>query len=76
MEHTIEKIESKPSDYILCSCGRINWHERTHCVDCNELLSLETMSEEQMEMWYNEEYDFWKFEGYIDKEINNINIEI
>ncbi len=66
MEHTLEKIISKPSDYLMCkSCGHINWYENKECVQCGDKIKhKKTVTKAEMEEWADEEEDFWKQQGY------------
>ena len=79
MEHTYEKILSKPSDYRMCnSCGTVNWYDNILCVICGEqTLSKKTMSNDEMHHFLEEEKDFYvEEEGYDEDEIWNIKLEV
>jgi hypothetical protein len=80
MEHTLDKIISKPSDYKLCPlCGNVNWYENEDCYFCGDgdLRITDTMTREEMDDWWKDEYEFWKIEEvYDDEEIFNIKKEI
>lgn len=46
MEHSIERIAGKPSDYKYCNeCGRINWYENTNCISCPSV-NFDAMTED------------------------------
>lgn len=75
MIHTLDKIESKLSDYIVCeNCFGINWYENKECIFCN---SNKLYSDDDMVYnWVKDERSFWESEGYAENKINNIEIQI
>jgi len=78
LEHCLSKIVTKPSDYKLCpACSKVNWYENEECYNCNEnIKDVEFMTEEEMNKFAEEEYGFWKKEGYTEKEIDDLLVEV
>ena len=72
METTYSKILSKMSDYkICCRCGCANWYENKVCHNC-----LNREFKEMDFKWIDEEYEFYKSEGYSENEIDNLKINV
>jgi hypothetical protein len=79
MEHSLEKIISKPSDYKICtSCGNLNWYENEECIICGDDLELsELMDNEMMDDWFEEEKEFWmNVEDYTEEEVYGVIREV
>ena len=76
MQHELEKIVMKPSDYKVCKCGSINWYENDVCVSTDCVEDQFDVSEEAVQKWIDNEYRFWKEEGYSEEEVDLILIEI
>lgn len=72
MEQIILNITSKPNDYILCKCKKINWYENIYCINCGKKLSKKTMNEKQAIKYYNEEIKYYKLDGYTQSEVDDI----
>ena len=71
-------IETKPSDFKVCKkCKCLNWYENEDCVrtDCDGTEFDE--SEEAVNRWVKEEYEFWQEEeGYTEEEVESLYVEV
>ncbi len=78
MEHTLEKIAAKPSDYTICKvCGRLNWYENTECVDTDCSSDILIHEANLFQEWIDNEYNFWlNEEGYMEEEADEIFYDI
>lgn len=49
MHHSLDRIYSKPTDYILCAdkeCRSLNWYENDTCLVCDGILDSSTQEED------------------------------
>ena len=75
MEVSIEKIEGKLSDFKLCkSCGVINWYENEVCHNCGKSKFKEFGK--GIKKYIEDERSFYRNEGYTEKEIDNIFVNV
>ena len=74
MESQLNVICVKQSDYKICNkCGAINWYENEKCICDNNTFDE---SENAVDKWVTEEYEFWESEGLIEGEIDNIFVDV
>jgi len=76
MQHSLNKIISKPADYIKCKCSQINWYENSRCIVCNSKLPKQVMSDNDMLKFEKVELDSWSENGYSEKEALTIKYDI
>ena len=75
MEKELSAIFGKPSDYKICKgCGAINFYEHEECHNCNK----NNFHKEGLGIskYIDNEYEFYKKEGYTEQEIDNIKTEV
>lgn len=76
MQHTLAKILGKPSDYRICNnCGCVNWYENETCVNHCVESKLEE-NDGRVISFVEEEYDFYKEDGYSEVEIDNFTRDV
>lgn len=77
MQHTLERIIGKPSDYKECTtCKQINWYENDSCIECGESLeNISIMTDRQM-LNFKEEELLALSEDYSEEEIYQIVLNV
>jgi len=76
-EMDLQGCIQKPSDLKVCKkCNRLNWYENETCIsqDCRSEVFLE--DEDIIVCVIEEEYKFYKEEGFSEIEVDNIFIEV
>lgn len=79
MEHSLDKIQSKPSDYKICpACNKLNWYENEVCCSCCYFIEDVNIAEKEDILNYvKAEVEFYKLEfGYDTDTALNVKIEI
>ena len=75
MQMDYMRITQKPTDYKVCEeCGHLNWYENEQCCNCD---CKEFDSEERLVvLTIEDDYSFYKQEGYTESEIDNMYIDV
>lgn len=77
MQHSLDKISNKPSDYTKCkSCGKLNWYESPNCCQCGESLDGHCLTDDEMMEFLDAELDYWTAEGFSIDEALNVDYDI
>lgn len=75
MEMCLYQIGAKPNDYMICKeCKHINWYDNTECVECSK--PLHKCKGYSVEEWVDDEYEFWKDEGWREPDIDEVIYEV
>lgn len=59
--HTLKDIENSPDNFKKCSsCGKINWHTNTLCIECDE--SGFNYTNDAIAEWVETTSDYYKIQ--------------
>lgn len=78
MTHTLAKMIGKTNDYKLCTqCNQPNWYENKECRHCvyPQSKTFHPIGEGVLE-YIEEDYKFYKEDGYNEDFIDNITVEV
>jgi ribosomal protein L40E len=76
MEHRLEAIVMKPSDYKICDkCGIINWYENEACWHCGSTEFNDDRDE--VFKYMDDEYKYWiEEEGCSEEEADMVCVTV
>lgn len=64
-KHSLGYIESKPTDFKICKkCNTLNWYENIECITHYCGSKEFDNSEDEVLAWVEEEYRYWKEDGF------------